>query len=265
MKEELKSVKQTNRKVLVIAFDLQETLSTPSLIVGPAFYLRKAWTYNLGIHDCISGQASMFMWTDATAKRGREEIASILLKASYLPCDRDLAQIEKHKRYLRQIYCPEDWYEAVRKSKRANPIEVIVMEQKDFLSFQKVPMVKKTITEDKEPVNFTKARCFRFESGEPNTMVIKRELNETFKKVYIGKRGNRLVLQSGDILDNLDCKYNKPVKLNSKKVEDLQKLLRYIPPINQNFYVTIFEQCAGEHIDETEDQNIAEDVDGEED
>ncbi|CAG9763534.1 unnamed protein product [Ceutorhynchus assimilis] len=292
MKEEVKSVKQTNRKVLVIAFDLQQTLPTPSLTVGPAFYLRKAWTYNLGIHDCISGQASMFMWTEATAKRGSEEIASILLKYlssretneqwelvvftdncggqnknwlimalwlqlvrekkfksiehrflvsghTYLPCDRDFAQIEKHKRYLRQIYCPEDWYEAVRKSKRANPFEVIVMEQKDFLSFQKVPMVKKNITEDKEPVNFTKARCFRFESGEPNTMFIKHELNGNLKKVNVGKRGN------------------------SKKVEDLKKLLRYIPPINQNFYVTIFEQCAGEHIDETEDQNIAEDVDGE--
>lgn len=96
-------------------------------------------------------------------------------------------------------------------------------------------------------------------------MFIKHELNGNLKKVNVGKRGNRLVLQSDDILDNLDCKYNEPVKLNSKKVEDLKKLLRYIPPINQNFYVTIFEQCAGEHIDETEDQNIAEDVDGEED
>ncbi|CAH1106660.1 unnamed protein product [Psylliodes chrysocephalus] len=52
-------------------------------------------------------------------------------------------KFKKHKRYLRQIYCPEDWYEAVRKSKRANPFKVIVMEQKYFLSFQKVPMVKK--------------------------------------------------------------------------------------------------------------------------
>ncbi|CAH1103862.1 unnamed protein product [Psylliodes chrysocephalus] len=125
MKEEVKSVKQTNKKVLVIAFDLQQTLPTPSLTVGPLA--------NYG--------------TMATTCQGKKfksiEHRFLVSGHTYLPCDRDFAQIEKHKRYLRQMYCPEDWFEAVRKSKRANPFEVIVMEQKDFLSFQKVPMVKK--------------------------------------------------------------------------------------------------------------------------
>lgn len=35
--------------VQVISFDLQLVFPTPLLTVGPAFYLRKAWTYNLGI------------------------------------------------------------------------------------------------------------------------------------------------------------------------------------------------------------------------
>lgn len=99
----------------------------------------------------VSGKATLFMWPETTAKRGSEEIASILLKYlssidttdqkdlviftencggqnknwqskifrtiehrflisghTYLPCDRDFALIEKHKKYLGQIYSPED-------------------------------------------------------------------------------------------------------------------------------------------------------------
>ncbi|KAK4873944.1 hypothetical protein RN001_013304 [Aquatica leii] len=96
---------------------------------------------------------------------------------SYLPCDRDFFQIEKHKRFFRQIHCPEDWYEAVRKSNRTSSFEVIAMEQKDFLSFKKVSMVRKNLIEDKQPITFSKTRCFRFESGKPNTMLIEHEIN----------------------------------------------------------------------------------------
>ncbi|KAJ8980254.1 hypothetical protein NQ317_019469 [Molorchus minor] len=77
LKQEVESAK-VNRNKIVITFDLQQTLPTPSLTVGPAFYLRKAWTYNLGVHDCVSEKASMFMWTETTVKRGSEEIAGVL-------------------------------------------------------------------------------------------------------------------------------------------------------------------------------------------
>lgn len=36
--------------------------------------------YNLGIHDCTEGKGYMFLWTEDTAKRGSDEVASILLK-----------------------------------------------------------------------------------------------------------------------------------------------------------------------------------------
>lgn len=35
-----------------ITIDLQQTLPTPKLTCGPSFYLRKLWTYNVGIYDC---------------------------------------------------------------------------------------------------------------------------------------------------------------------------------------------------------------------
>ncbi|XP_071053921.1 uncharacterized protein [Onthophagus taurus] len=79
LKEEIEKAKNT-RDTLVLSFDLQQALPVPNLTVGPAFYLRKAWTYNLGIHDCIEDRGYMYMWPENVAKRGSDEIASILYK-----------------------------------------------------------------------------------------------------------------------------------------------------------------------------------------
>lgn len=67
-----------------INIDPQQTLPTPILTCGHAFYLRKLWTYNVGIHDCGKNQGYMFMWDKSTAKRGSEEIGSCLPK--YITC-----------------------------------------------------------------------------------------------------------------------------------------------------------------------------------
>ncbi|CAH1107721.1 unnamed protein product [Psylliodes chrysocephalus] len=77
LREEVESAK-TNGGKIVLTFDLQETLPTPSLTVGPAFYLRKASTYKLGVHDCVGVKATMFMWP----KQQRSEV----VKKSLVSC-----------------------------------------------------------------------------------------------------------------------------------------------------------------------------------
>nr|CAI5865121.1 unnamed protein product [Callosobruchus analis] len=74
MKNEMENVKNSSKDI--ISLDLQQILPTPSLTVGLAFYLRRAWTYNLSIHECVSGQGSILLW----AEEQKGEIASILLK-----------------------------------------------------------------------------------------------------------------------------------------------------------------------------------------
>lgn len=71
--------KKEPEKYHTIALDLQQALPTPKLTVGPAFYKRKLFTYNLGIHNCGTNQGYMMMWEESTAKRGSEEICSALL------------------------------------------------------------------------------------------------------------------------------------------------------------------------------------------
>lgn len=52
MKKDVDAAKSSNFKN-VITFDVQKALPTPNLTVGPAFYLRKLWTYNFLILSII--------------------------------------------------------------------------------------------------------------------------------------------------------------------------------------------------------------------
>lgn len=79
LKNEVENSKKNNDSY-VISFDLQQALPVPNLTVGPAFYSRKAWVYNLGIHDCVTGQGYMYMWPENVDKRGSDQIASIIYK-----------------------------------------------------------------------------------------------------------------------------------------------------------------------------------------
>lgn len=78
LKDEIKWT--ASKDTYILSFDLQQALPVPSLTTGPAFYLRKAWVYNLGIHDCVNDKGYMYMWSENNGKRGSDEIASILLK-----------------------------------------------------------------------------------------------------------------------------------------------------------------------------------------
>ena len=68
-----------NSTVAAIAIDLQQALPTPKINSGIQYYKRKLWTYNLGIHNIVTGQASMYIWDETVGKRGSSEIASCLM------------------------------------------------------------------------------------------------------------------------------------------------------------------------------------------
>ena len=75
-------------EVLAACFDLQQTLPAPKLSSSMAYYKRKLWVYNLGIVNMKTKKATMYIWDEATAKRGSIEIASCLLhwiNANYDP------------------------------------------------------------------------------------------------------------------------------------------------------------------------------------
>lgn len=291
MQEKLKTDVQqakTNKKD-VITFDLQQALPTPNLTVGPAFYLRKLWTYNCGIHVCNDGIGHMFMWSEDVAKRGSDEICSVLHKFladyqpvseelivytdncggqnknwqvmsfwlqlvrtekyktvthnflvaghTHLPSDRDFAHIENYKKKMPTVYEPKQWVDAVKKAKRTNAFKVTAMEMDDFFTFKKLEngIKKNTMTTDNALLKFSKVLSFKFDSNFKNSMFIKHAVNEEYKEVKLGKRGfpsNNF----NDIGSVVEKKYNEPLLLNNKKLDNLKSFMEYIPPIHQKFY-----------------------------
>lgn len=70
--------KTSGNTIVVAVCDLQQCLATPYLNTSVAFYKRKLWTFNFTIRNCNTGKTTCFMWHEAIAQRGADEIASCL-------------------------------------------------------------------------------------------------------------------------------------------------------------------------------------------
>lgn len=75
-----KTLSRSDPTLMCFTFDLQQCLPTPFLETSVSFYKRKYWTYNLTVHNCGTGSASCYLWHEAVAMRGANEIASCLFK-----------------------------------------------------------------------------------------------------------------------------------------------------------------------------------------
>lgn len=79
-KKEDKNAAKNNGDMKTYAFDLQQCLPTPFLRTSISFYKRQLWTFNLTIHDLENNRSQCFMWHEALARRGGNEIASCVYK-----------------------------------------------------------------------------------------------------------------------------------------------------------------------------------------
>lgn len=75
-----KKAASLDSSIKTLTFDLQQCLPTPLLESSVVFYKRQLWTFNLTVHDSTDNQAYCYMWCEADAGRGSNQIASCMYK-----------------------------------------------------------------------------------------------------------------------------------------------------------------------------------------
>lgn len=88
-RETVELARNPENKTEVYTFDLQRALEMPVIQTSEVYYMRQLWLYNLGVYDEVRKVGYMYVWTEAVASRGSQEIASCLHKhlMKYIPND----------------------------------------------------------------------------------------------------------------------------------------------------------------------------------
>jgi len=78
IKQKTLETKEESSKLEVLAFDFQQNLPLPHVPCGDVFYKRQLWVYNLCISSGRTGMTYFFLYDEATARKGQNEVISFL-------------------------------------------------------------------------------------------------------------------------------------------------------------------------------------------
>lgn len=146
---------------------------------------------------------------------------------TYLPCDRDFAQIERRKR-LTKLFVPSDIEKMIKETRHNNPFQVVQVQQEDFKDLQQVADEYINTTK----INISKACWIRISAENPTRIQIKTSFSEvapwqTYNVLKKGKNLNNL-----QELSSLQCKN----RISAPKLQNLKDMLDYIPLKHVPFY-----------------------------
>lgn len=288
----------THENEIFISMDLQQAFPLPFLNVSEAFYCRKLWMYNLGIHVFDTRKGYMHLWTEDVARRGADEIGSCLLHFikqmkneksntekltiwsdscvgqnknftilaleyelvnngsfiqidhkfpkpghSMLPSDRDFGLIENEKKHNDRIYTPSQWATVIERAKRKDPYIISMLQSKDFVSVSKLRLkhnflspkqTLKTLT--KEKFNIRDVAHFRVTKNKIEFKYS--HSTDDWQEINIAYRSN-LRTSTETMIDELPLKYEKKIPITIDKFNDLNRLMKYIPEVDKEFYTSL--------------------------
>lgn len=167
---------------------------------------------------------------------------------SFLPCDRNFAQIEKQKRHITYLYLPEEWYTLTQKvSKNFEIIRVTQDMIKDYRTYLK-QFFKKTLRNTYGLFTITKYKSFKYISS--NIMVSRTHTLKSVTESFQWLKSNMPI----EVLWNPVALYDKALPLNPLKLKNIQELESYVPSSSIAWYHNLSPNTAA-----ADDESLSED------
>jgi hypothetical protein len=177
---------------------------------------------------------------------------------THLECDIDHSTIEKKKKkWTTPIHHPRDWFTLVRSCGKSGRFSVREMKNQDFLAFSTLlsgPLVATSARPnnvDGDRFLWHDVQWLRYTKGNFGTFQYKCSLGEEepFKTYDLRRRrGPGKYNSENDVYTIPKC-YTGPLPINSKKKEDLLKLLHLIDPLYHTYYQNLDTKEGGEDLD----------------
>lgn len=148
---------------------------------------------------------------------------------TFLPCDRDFAQIERRKR-LTKLYVPQNIEKMIKECCHKNPYSVVRMEENDFKDLHSLANEYINISK----LNISQASWVRVTKDNPFTVFIRKSFNDMapWEKCNVLKKGKELINFRSEVIPLLECKN----RITKAKIDNLKSMLDYIPLAYLGFY-----------------------------
>nr|XP_033325321.1 uncharacterized protein LOC117219890 [Megalopta genalis] len=157
---------------------------------------------------------------------------------SYLPNDSDFAIIESRAKKNQNIFSPDDWYNIIKTCKKKAPFHLIQMTHQDIFSTKPLEqsIINRKVTVTGFPVNWLKIRWIKLERSKPHLIQFKCDYNEDteFKAINLRKSVSGRPQSLKNIYQPL--LYPKGRTVTREKWRDMMDLLKYIPPVEHDYY-----------------------------
>ena len=157
---------------------------------------------------------------------------------SFLPNDRDFSSIELAKKRHPTVYVPNEWYELVKGCHHKNPFVVSAMATENFVSVKSLTahVVNRKQNNNNAKVNWLKILWLRVSRDNLYQFFYQYSLNdwEAWKVVNLAPKARGRPTNLGRVQLPQLC--DRPCRINSLKVRDLQSLLQFVPPEHHTFY-----------------------------
>ena len=183
---------------------------------------------------------------------------------TFLPNDRHFSHIEKRKAAAR-IFVPQQWEDVITSARQANPFRVQQMGHDSFLDFSELEKEHTRCKTDlsKNPVLISRVTWMNFGQAEVTKRgktVTEKHSNEVWLKYSYdtSEEWSRVTLLKGrkktqptvDLC--LPEKYPNGHAVKTKKIEDLVKMIPYIPMEHRHFYEVLQEHVTAENVSDDE-------------